>query len=318
MMNIQRIFRDIKLSRLFLELPLLSAKISLAMIIATFRMIVPRAMKRLLGETVLITGAGHGVGRELAIQLSSMGCIIVCWDIHIDKNRSTMREVSKNGGEVYGFVVDVSKRLEVRETVRLMRKLGVPDVTILINNAAVLYHKPFLSCDTDDVERTFSVNVLSHFWTIEAFLPTMLQRGSGHIVAMSSMCGIYGVSQKVAYCSSKFAVRGLMEALHEEIRCNERRADIRFTTIYPFYIDTGLARDPEYRFPSIFGAVTAEHAAQEVIKAIRRNYIEHTIPRCLLSLNAINRIVPESVMRLILDFLANVDRKRQERSVMSL
>ncbi|XP_014486254.1 PREDICTED: short-chain dehydrogenase/reductase family 16C member 6-like [Dinoponera quadriceps] len=318
MRNIQRIFRDIKLSRLFVELPLLSVKISLAMIIATFRMIVPRSMKRLLGETVLITGAGHGVGRELAIQLSSLGCIVVCWDVDVENNRSTMRAVSKNGGEVYGFVVDVSKRLEVRETVRLMRKLDVPDVTILINNAAVLYHNPFLSCDADDVEKTFNVNVFSNFWTIEAFLPTMLQRGSGHIVAMSSMCGIYGVSHKVAYCSSKFAVRGLMEALHEEIRLNERKPNIHFTTIYPFYIDTGLARDPKYRFPYIFGAVTAEYAAREVIKAIRRNYTEHTIPRCLLSLNAINRIVPENVMRLILDFLANVNRKQAERNVVNL
>jgi len=54
--------------------------------------------------------------------------------------------------------------MEVRETVRLMRKVGVPDVTMLINNAAVLYHKPYLSFDSDDVEKTFNVNVLSNFW----------------------------------------------------------------------------------------------------------------------------------------------------------
>lgn len=125
-------------------------------------------------------------------------------------------------------------------------------------------------------EKQVSHDVFHFEQTIEAFLPVMLQRGSGHIVAMSSMCGIYGVSQKVAYCSSKFAVRGifhqyfsshddsptihvssmktsicsrgLMEALHEEIRFNEKKADIHFTTIYPFYIDTGLAKDPKYRW----------------------------------------------------------------------
>ena len=52
-----------------------------------------------------ITGAGHGLGRELAIQLSSMGCIIVCWDNDIDGNRATMREVSKNGGEVSIYLI---------------------------------------------------------------------------------------------------------------------------------------------------------------------------------------------------------------------
>jgi len=61
-------------------------------------------------------------------------------------------------------VVDVSKRLEVQETVRLMRRIDVPDVTILINNAAVLYHKPYTSYDPDDVEDMFNVNVFSNFW----------------------------------------------------------------------------------------------------------------------------------------------------------
>ncbi|RLU22121.1 hypothetical protein DMN91_006501 [Ooceraea biroi] len=201
MEKIQHVFTTIKLPRLILDLCLLSIKISLAMIVATFRMIVPRSLKYLLGETVL----------------------------------------------VYGFVVDISKRLEVQETMRLMKRIDVPDVTILINNAAVLYHKPYLNYNPDDVENTFKVNVFSNFWTIEVFLPMMLHRGSGHIVAISSMCGIYGVSQKVAYCSSKFAVRGLMEALHEEIRLDKRKPNIHFTTIYPFYIDTGLAEDPKYR-----------------------------------------------------------------------
>ncbi|XP_076237912.1 firelighter [Calliopsis andreniformis] len=305
------IFRSSHLHFLY-DLFLLSMKITLAMVFATFKAIVPFRNKNLLGETVLITGAGHGIGRELAIQLSSMGCVVICWDVDVEANRSTMSAVMQNGGEAYGFVVDVSKRLEVRETVRLMRKMKLPEVSILINNAAVLYHHSFLSQDPDIIEKTFSVNVLSHFWTIEAFLPNMLQNGKGHIVCMSSMCGIYGVSQKVTYCSSKFAVRGLMEALHEELRLDNKTPNIQFTTIYPFYVNTGLARDPKYRFPYIFGVVSPEYAAGEVIKAIRRNYTEYSIPRCLLTLNAINRIVPESVMRLILDFLANVDRKRRE------
>lgn len=61
-------------------------------------------------------------------------------------------------------MVDVSKRLEVREAARLMRKVGVPEVSILINNAAVLYHRPFLNQESDLIEKTFNVNVLSNFW----------------------------------------------------------------------------------------------------------------------------------------------------------
>ncbi|XP_050586222.1 estradiol 17-beta-dehydrogenase 11-like [Bombus affinis] len=300
-------------SHLLYDLFVFSMRITFAMTVAAFKMIVPPRSKNLLGETVLITGAGHGIGRELAMQLASLGCIIVCWDVDTEAIRSTMSLVSKNGGEAYGFVVDVSKRLEVREAARLMRKVGVPEVSILINNAAVLYHCPFFNQDTDIIEKTFNVNVLSNFWTIETFLPTMMQNGKGHVVCVCSMCGIYGVSQKVAYCSSKFAVRGLMEALYEELRLDHKYTNIRFTTIYPFYVDTGLARDPKYRFPYIFGVVSPGYAAGEIIKAVRRNYTEYSIPRCLLTLNSINRLVPESAMRLILDFLANVDLKRREK-----
>ncbi|XP_012274202.1 short-chain dehydrogenase/reductase family 16C member 6 [Orussus abietinus] len=308
------IFGIYKFPRLFFDLTVLSLKITLATLIATFRIIVPPAMKNLSGETVLITGAGHGIGRELAIQLSALGCNVVCWDNDKEANKSTMNAVLKIGGQVYGFVVDVSKRFEVRETVRLMRKVGVPEVTVLINNAAVLVHRPLLAHDSDNIERIFGVNVMSNFWTIEAFLPRMLLNNKGHIVCMSSMCGIYGVPLKVPYCSSKFAIRGLMEGLHEELRMDPKKPKINCTTIYPFWIDTGLDKDPKYRFPQIFGVVTPQYAAQEVIKAVRRNYTEYSIPKCLLFLNSINRIVPEKVMRLTLDFLADGDKNQKENN----
>ncbi|XP_017881190.1 epidermal retinol dehydrogenase 2-like [Ceratina calcarata] len=314
MSSIKSIFKLSYLHLLY-DLFILSLKISFAMSVATFKMIIPPRRKSLLGETVLITGAGHGIGRELAIMLSSLGCVIVCWDIDAEANRTTLRTISENGGEAYGFVVDVSKRLEIRETAKLMRKMAVPEVSILINNAAVLYHSHFLDQDSDLVEKTFSVNVFSNFWTIETFLPNMILNKKGHIVCVSSMCGIYGVSQKVAYCSSKFALRGLMESLHEELRSEGKATGIRFTTVYPFYVNTGLARDPKYRFPCIFGVVSPAYAAEEIIKAIRRNYTEYSIPRCLFTLNSINRMVPDTVMRLILDFLADVDRKRREKLV---
>nr|XP_033332940.1 epidermal retinol dehydrogenase 2-like [Megalopta genalis] len=309
MSNIARVFRLGHL-RLLYKLFVLSAKIGAAIINASIKGIVSFGSKNLLGETVLITGAGHGIGRELAVQLGSLGCIVVCWDTDFEANQSTIRAVSENGGEVYGFLVDVSNRRAVYETVKMMKKQEIPDVSILINNAAVLYHSRFLNQDQELIEKTFNVNVLSQFWTIQAFLPSMIRNQKGHIVCSCSMCGMYGVSEKVAYCSSKFAVRGLMEALQEELRSDPRTADIRFTTIYPFYVDTGLARDPKYRFPYIFGVVSADYAAQEMIKAIRRNYTEYAIPRCLLTLNAINRILPDRAMRLILDFLANVEEKR--------
>ncbi|XP_015188062.1 PREDICTED: uncharacterized protein LOC107072546 isoform X1 [Polistes dominula] len=205
--KMKNICRFVCFPRVILDLIVLLIKISMAIIVASFKIVLPTTTKNLIGEIVLITGAGRGIGRELAIQLGLMGCIVICWDVNTDANRETISAVSKNGGEVYGFVVDVSKRLEVNKALRTMKKIGIPPITILINNAAILYHRSLLNHSSDDIERTFNINVFSHFWTIEAILPSMLQRGKGHIVAICSMCGIYGVSQKVPYCSSKFAVR---------------------------------------------------------------------------------------------------------------
>ncbi|XP_043288791.1 short-chain dehydrogenase/reductase family 16C member 6-like [Venturia canescens] len=295
-------------TRLIRDLVLLTMKISFSIIFTAVRLLVPPSMKNLVGETVVITGAGRGIGREIAIKLATLGCIVVCWDIDEEANRSTISKIIEEGGEAYGYLVDVSKRLEVRETVRMMRRNKVPEVTILINNAAVLIQRPFLEHSYEDVESTFGVNVLSNFWTIEAFLPTMLQNGSGHVVSMCSMCGMFGVSQKVAYCSSKYAVRGLMDSIREELRLHPAKPKINLTTIYPFYVATGLAKDPQFRFPYIFRAVTAEYAAEEVIKAVRRNYTECTIPRCLFPLNSIIRLFPESAKLKILDFLSKEHR----------
>ncbi|XP_001601575.1 estradiol 17-beta-dehydrogenase 11-like [Nasonia vitripennis] len=296
------------LPKLACDLFLLSVRIALVILLSTARLVVPPSKKSLLGETVLITGAGHGIGRELAMQLAALGCVVVCWDTDVEANRDTMSIISKDGGEVHGFVVDVSKRVEVREAAKLMRKAGIPDVSILVNNAAILMHQPFLEHKDEDIQKIFDVNVLSQFWTLQAFLPAMLQNKKGHIVSMCSMCGFYGVLNKVPYCSSKFAIRGLVEGLHEELRLAADSSNINFTTVYPFYADTGLAKDPKYRFPYIFGAVSPKYAAGEVIRAIQRNYEECSIPRCLLYLDVINRVLPKRAMRLIIDFLANVKR----------
>lgn len=87
--------------------------------------------------------------------------------------------------------------------------------------------------------------------TVQAFLPSMIHNKRGHIVSMCSMCGFYGVANKVPYCASKYAVRGLMDGLIEELRLSVRDVpDIKFTSVYPFYVDTGLAQDPHYRSPS--------------------------------------------------------------------
>jgi short-subunit dehydrogenase len=82
---------------------------------------------------------------------------------------------------------------------------------------------------------------------LEAFLPSMIQNNHGHIVAISSMAGVMGIPNLVPYCGSKYAVKGVMESLSEELREDARQIDVKFTTIFPFIVDTGLCKKPRSR-----------------------------------------------------------------------
>lgn len=94
----------------------------------------------------------------------------------------------------------------------------VGDVTILINNAGIMPQHDMLKHTEKEIRSIFEINVLAHFWMFEAFLPRMIANNKGHIVALSSMAGIVGLRYLVPYCGSKFAVRGIQEALSEELR----------------------------------------------------------------------------------------------------
>lgn len=84
------------------------------------------------------------------------------------------------------------------------------------------------------------VNLISHFWTLREFLPSMIAEGRGHVVTSCSVLGMKGVRKAVAYCGSKFAVRGYIEALESELRHLPNKPNIKFTTVYPFFVDTPM------------------------------------------------------------------------------
>lgn len=83
-------------------------------------------------------------------------------------------------------------------------------ITILVNNAGIMPQHDLLKHTEKEIRLIFEINVLAHFWMFEAFLPKMIERNSGHIVALSSMAGALGLTNLVPYCSSKFAGKFLI------------------------------------------------------------------------------------------------------------
>jgi all-trans-retinol dehydrogenase (NAD+) len=180
----------------------------------------------------------------------------------------------------------------------------VGNVTVLVNNAGIMPTHPLLQQTREEIRKVFDVNVMAHFWLIQFFLPNMLEHNNGHIVALSSMAGIMGFTNLVPYCGTKFAVRGIMEAVNEEIRLDPRKPDnVKVTSIYPYMVDTGLCKRPRVRFPSLMSLVRPDEAAAAIIDAQRRGIMEASIPKYMLYMNHFTRCYPAAAGLLIKDFI---------------
>jgi NADP-dependent 3-hydroxy acid dehydrogenase YdfG len=255
------------------------------------------------GDVVLVTGAGHGIGRQIAVQYSELGAIVVCWDMNEQLNLDTVKLIKSKGKKAYGYTVDVTNREKVLEAGNKVLK-DVGAVTILVNNAGIMPQHDLLKHTENEIRTIFEVNVFAHFWMFEAFLPKMIASNKGHIVALSSMAGIMGLRNLVPYCGSKFAVRGIQEALSEELRASTKgESQIKFTTIYPYMVDTGLCKSMKIRFEKLMPAVEPESAAASIISAQRKGIEELSIPRHLIHLNRVLRVFPNNAGKVIADLL---------------
>ncbi|NXC54601.1 DHB11 dehydrogenase, partial [Aleadryas rufinucha] len=175
-----------KTMNLFLELLLFLATLLYSYLEAFVKLFVPARRKSLSGELVLITGAGHGVGRATALEFAKRQSRLVLWDINKVMAHSCPHSVSSGHNFVLFFSLQKVKK-------------DIGDVTILVNNAGVITAADFLSTQDHQIERMFEVNILGHMWTTRAFLPVMMNNNYGHIVTVASAAGHFVTPFMVAY-----------------------------------------------------------------------------------------------------------------------
>uniref|UniRef100_A0A8C0TYH9 Estradiol 17-beta-dehydrogenase 11 n=2 Tax=Canis lupus familiaris TaxID=9615 RepID=A0A8C0TYH9_CANLF len=205
------------------------------------KLFIPKKRKSVTGEIVLITGAGHGIGRLTAYEFAKLKSKLVLWDINKHGIEDTAAECRRLGAKVHAFVVDCSNREDIYSSAKKV-KAEVGDVSILVNNAGVVYTSDLFATQDPQIEKTFEVNVLAHFWTTKAFLPVMMKNNHGHIVTVASAAGHTGVPFLLAYCSSKFAAVGFHKALTEELAALERTG-VKTTCLCPNFINTGFIKN---------------------------------------------------------------------------
>ncbi len=220
------------------------------------------------GKTVLITGAASGIGRLFALDVSRRGAEVVAWDIDRPPLDVLVKEIVDEGGSAHAYTCDVGDRASVREAAALVRR-EVGPVDILVNNAGVVSGRMLVDLTEEDIERTFRVNVLAHFWTIQAFLPGMVQRGSGHIVTIASAAGLLGTPRMTDYAASKHAAVGLTESLRLELA--RTAPGVRTTLVCPSYIDTGMFEGARVRSRRLVPMLRAEDVSAAIVRAVEQD-----------------------------------------------
>ncbi|XP_074946475.1 estradiol 17-beta-dehydrogenase 11-like [Phalacrocorax aristotelis] len=275
----------------FLDLLLFLATLIYSYLEALVKLFLPVKRKSVSGELVLITGAGHGVGRATALEFAKRQSRLVLWDVSKHGVEDTAAECKSLGATVQAFVVDCSKREEIYSAAEKVRK-EIGDVSILVNNAGVITAADLLSTQDHQIERMFEVNILAHIWTTRAFLPTMMSNNHGHIVTVASAAGHFGTSFMVAYCSSKFAAVGFHKALTEELSTLGKDG-IKTTCLCPVFINTGFVKNPSTRLGKI---LETEEVVEALMEGILTNQKMVFVPSSQRVALLFERLFPERAL----------------------
>jgi NADP-dependent 3-hydroxy acid dehydrogenase YdfG len=237
-------------------------------------------MKTLDDKVVVITGAGSGIGRALAVDLARRGALLAISDVNDDGLAETVDLVKGAGAkQVRSDHLDVADRAAF-----VQYAADVADhfdrVNVVINNAGVALAGDLTDLEYADMDWIVGIN----FWGVvhgtKEFLPHLIASGDGHVVNISSLFGLVSMPGQSAYNATKYAVRGMTEALREEMLIAGHRVGV--TAVHPGGIKTAIARNARYSeqedgqesaklFDKKLARMTPEKAAEIIIRGILRN-----------------------------------------------
>jgi NAD(P)-dependent dehydrogenase (short-subunit alcohol dehydrogenase family) len=259
------------------------------------------------GKTVFITGGSRGLGLVLARELAREGArIAICARDEGELERAA-DDIGESGMRPIVAVADVIDASQVREAVaQIEGELG--PIEVLINNAGIIAMGPLANMTRHDFEEALEVSFWGAYNTVEAVLPGMRTRREGRIVNISSIGGKISVPHLAPYCVGKFALAGYSNALRVELAAD----GIVVTTVCPGLMRTGSPRNAlfkgrqsaEYAWFKTGGSlplltVSAEHAAHEIVEAVRHGDAELVISLPAKIATMVGALFPETMADLI-------------------
>lgn len=265
---------------------------------------IPREVRqvKLENKIVLVTGAGSGIGRELALLLLSKGNQVAGVDLNADALSETSRLAGSRSAGFAQFVVDITDRIAVATLPgQVIERFN--GIDCVINNAGII--QPFRRVNALDmavIERVLNVNLFGTLHIVKAFLPHLLQRREAHIVNVSSMGGLIPVPGQTIYCAAKAAVKLLTEGLASELMGTKVRA----TVVFPGAVATNILENSDLRQPAVakpesgrMKPLQANEAAAIIVRGMERNADRIFVGSDVKLMDKLYRLNPTFAARMI-------------------
>ncbi len=229
----------------------------------------PKRQDQPLKQAVaLVTGGSRGIGRAIAMRLASLGAAVVICGRDSKALATASAELSGLGGEVFSQVADVTRTSDVEALVsKTEAALGA--LTILVNNAGIGVFGAAHEKSEADWDRVLNTNLKSVFLVSRAVAPSMIKRGSGDIVNISSLAGVNAFAGGGLYCASKWGLQGLSACMAEDLR----KHGIRVSTICPGSVLTDFSGSGPKDASKVLSPEDVAHAVEMLVTQSPKSFI---------------------------------------------
>lgn len=216
-------------------------------------------------KSVIITGAGSGLGKELALLFAKQGLYTILTGRKLDKLQSVEQEIREAGGSAEVHTLDITQTKEIS---KLMTQIQDYELYGLINNAGVGHFGPFNCLSEQDIQEMFGTNTLGTIHMTQAVLPFLKEKNEGLLMNIISTAGLKGKVNESVYVASKFAVRGFTESLQKELE----NTNIKVKAVYmggmdtPFWDESDHIKDKSrLRSPKEVAELILDHMEEDSI-----------------------------------------------------
>ena len=253
-------------------------------------------------KTIVVTGAGSGIGRAICLLLLHKQANVAAVDIHPEALEETQKLAKVDADRYKAFVLDISDKDKVNALPdQVVQHFGSADG--LINNAGIIQKFiPVNELPMDEINKVFNVNFYGTLYMTKAFLPVFLKNKEAHLVNISSMGGFIPFPGQTIYGASKAAVKLLTEGLYAELR----DTSVRVTVVHPGAVNTNITENSGLGKPKADAnsnaaarSLTPTKAAEIIIKAMERNKFRATVGKDASLLDLLYRMSPRRATNFI-------------------